>query len=191
MPPVKILPECGRLGVVGPRQPRDRIEQDHDVLAEFDHSLGLFDDHLGDLDMPRGWLVEGGADHLGRRPLDRALHVGDFLGALVDQEHHDIRFGVVGQDAVGDLLEEDGLAGSGRRDDHAALAEAERSDQVDDPHVGLFGVVSSRIRPCGCSGVRSSKPTFSLSLSGSSKLIASTRKQSEVAFVFLGGPDLA
>ena len=52
-------------------------------------------------------------------------------------------------------------------------------------------VVSSRIRPWGCSGVRSSKQTFSLSLSGSSKLIASTRKQREVALVFLGRPDLA
>ncbi len=48
-------------------------------------------------------------------------------------------------------------------------------------------VVSSRMRPWGCSGVRSSKPTFSLSLSGSSKLIASTRSRAKYRSFSLGG----
>ena len=39
--------------------------------------------------------------------------------------------GVVGGDAVGDLLEDGRLAGLGRRDDQAALAAADGRDQVD------------------------------------------------------------
>jgi hypothetical protein len=39
-------------------------------------------------------------------------------------------FGVVGGDAVGDEFEEGGLAGFGRRDDHAALALADGGDDV-------------------------------------------------------------
>ena len=34
------------LGVPGPSQARDRIEEDHDVRAVLDHPLGLFDHHL-------------------------------------------------------------------------------------------------------------------------------------------------
>ena len=52
--------------------------------------------------------VERGGDDLA---LDRAPHVGDFFGALVDQQHHQLDVGVVGLDGVGDLLEDGGLAG--------------------------------------------------------------------------------
>ena len=121
------LARVGRLGVVGPGQPGDRVEQDDHVLAVLDHPLGLLDDHLGDLDVPRGRLVERRADDLGRRPLDRPLHVGDLLGPLVDQQDHHVGVGVVRQDAVGDLLEQDRLAGPRRGDDQAALAEADRA----------------------------------------------------------------
>jgi hypothetical protein len=49
-----------------------------------DQALGLLDHHFGDLHVARGRLVEGRGDDLA---LHRALHVGDFLGALVDQQH--------------------------------------------------------------------------------------------------------
>ena len=68
-------------------------------------------------------------------PLDLPLHVGHFLGPLVDQEHEDVEVGVVGQGGLGHLLHEDRLAGPRRADDQPPLAEADRHDQVDHAHV--------------------------------------------------------
>ena len=88
-----------------------------------DEALGLLDDHLGDLHVARGRLVEGGGDHLA---LHRALHVGHLFRTLVDQKHDQIALRVVGGDRVGDVLEDHGLAGARLRHDQAALALAER-----------------------------------------------------------------
>jgi hypothetical protein len=71
-------------GVVGAAQAGDRVEQDDDVALVLDQALGLFDHHFGDLHVARGGFVEGRGDNLA---LHAALHVGDFLGALVDQQH--------------------------------------------------------------------------------------------------------
>ena len=119
----------GNDGVVGAAKPRDRIEQDHDVAAMLDEALGLLDDHFGDLDMAHGRLVEGRGDDLA---VHRALHVGDLLRALVDQQHDQIALGVIGGDRLRDILQKHGLAGAGRRDDEGALALADRRDDVDD-----------------------------------------------------------
>jgi hypothetical protein len=43
------LARVGHLGVVRAGQAGDGVEQDHDIVAELDHALGLLDDHLGDL----------------------------------------------------------------------------------------------------------------------------------------------
>src|SRR5512136_1021477 len=86
--------------------PRDRIEQDDDVAFVLDQALRFLDDHLGDLNMARGGLVEGRGNHLA---MHRALHVGHFLGTLVDQEHDQIAFRVVGGDGVSDILQDHGL----------------------------------------------------------------------------------
>src|SRR5207249_12116507 len=51
-------------GVVGAREARERVEQDHDIPLVLDQPLGLLDHHVGDLDVPLGRLVEGGRDHL-------------------------------------------------------------------------------------------------------------------------------
>ena len=59
------------------------------------------------------------------------------------EQHDDVAFGMIAQNAVGDLLQEDGLAGARRGDDQAALALADRRDQVDDAHVDLL---SARLR---------------------------------------------
>ena len=64
--------------------------------------------------------------------LDRALHFGHFLGALVHQQHHQVHVGVVGRDGVGDVLHHHRLAALGRRDDQRALAFADGGDDVDD-----------------------------------------------------------
>ena len=52
------LARLRRDGVVRARQPRDRVEQDHDVLPVLDQPLRLLDHHVGDL-------------HVARRPLRR------------------------------------------------------------------------------------------------------------------------
>ena len=94
-----------------------------------DEALGFLDDHLGDLHVARGRLVEGGGDHLA---LHRALHVGHLFGTLVDQKHDQIAFRVIGGDRVGDVLEDHRLAGARLRHDQTALALAERRNDVDD-----------------------------------------------------------
>ena len=73
-------------------------------------------------------------------PRTRALHVGDFFGTLVDQQHDQRDFGVVGGDGVGDVLQQHRLAGARRRDDQAALALADGRQQVHD----AAGVVVAR-----------------------------------------------
>ena len=105
------------------------FEQDHHVAAVFHEPLRLFDHHLGDLDVARGRLIEGRGDDLA---LHRALHVGDFLGALVDQKHDQIAFRMIVRDRVGDVLQQHGLAGARRRHDQGALAFADRRHDVDD-----------------------------------------------------------
>jgi hypothetical protein len=98
--------------VVGATQSRDRVEEDDDVVAHLDQALGALDGQLGDRGVVVGRTVEGGGDDL---TLDRALHVGDLLGALVDEHDHEVALRVVDRDRVGDRLQDDGLAGLGRR----------------------------------------------------------------------------
>ena len=105
------------------------FEQDHDVAAVLDQALGLLDHHLGDLHVARGRLVEGRGHHLA---LHGALHVGDFLRPLVDQQHDQVAFRMVGGDRMGDVLQQHRLAGARRRDDQRALALADRRHDVDD-----------------------------------------------------------
>ena len=58
------------------------------------------------------------------------LHVGHFLGPLVDQQHDQLDVGIVGGDAQADVLQEDRLAGARRGDDQGPLAFAQRRQQV-------------------------------------------------------------
>ena len=122
-------------GVVGAREARDRVEQDHDVLLVLDQALRLLDHHLGDLHVAGGRLVE-------RRGHDfaahRTLHLGHFLRTLVDQQHDQDNLGMVGGDRVRDVLHHHRLAGLGRRHDQAALALADRRDDVDDAAGQVF-----------------------------------------------------
>ncbi len=105
------------------------VEQDHHVALMLDQALGLLDHHFGDLHVARGRLVEGRGHDLA---LHRALHVGDFFRALVDQQHDQIALGMIGGDRVRDVLQQHGLAGARRRNDQRALALADGRDDVDD-----------------------------------------------------------
>ena len=125
------------LGVVGAAEAGDRVEQDHDVAPVLDHSLGLVDHHFGDLDVARSRLVEGRGHDLGR---DGPAHVRDLFRALVDQENDQVALGVVLDDRVGQLLEQDRLTGPRRSHDQAALALSDRGQEVHDPHFCVLGL---------------------------------------------------
>ena len=86
-----------------------------------------------------GGAVERARHHFALQHV--ATHVGDFLGPLVDEQHHEVHLGVVAFDREHDLLEDRGLAGLRRRHDEAALALADRREQVDDPAGDLLRVV--------------------------------------------------
>ena len=98
-------------------------------MAALHHALGLFEYHLRDFDVLVGGLVEGRGDDLG---VDGALHVGNLLGALVDEQNHDVGLGVVLGDGVGDGLEQEGLTGFGRSHDETALTLADGCEHVHD-----------------------------------------------------------
>ena len=68
-------------------------------------------------------------------------HVGDLFGTLVDEQHDDVALGVVALDRVHDLLDDRRLARLRRRHDHAALALADRRDEIDDAAGDLARVV--------------------------------------------------
>ena len=68
-----------------------------------DQALGLLDHHLGDRHVARGRLVEGRGHHLA---LYRALHVGDFLRPLVDEQHDQVVLRMIGSDGMGDVLQQ-------------------------------------------------------------------------------------
>ena len=83
-----------------------------------------------------GGPVEGRGDDLA---LHGPLHVGDLFGALVDEHDHEVDLGVVRRDRGRDLLQDDRLAGLGRRDDQTALALSDGRDEVDDALRELLG----------------------------------------------------
>ena len=108
-----------------------------DVASVLHLALRHLEHHLGDVHVVLRLLVEGrGEDHR----LRVALHVRDFLGALVDEEDDEHRLGVVLRDGVGHLLEEHRLADARRRDDESALSEPDRRKEVDDARRELLGV---------------------------------------------------
>ena len=65
--------------------------------------------------------------------LDGAAQIGDLLRALAGEHDHQIDVGGVGEDAVGDVLEQEGLAGLRWRHDEGPLALAEGRHEVDEP----------------------------------------------------------
>ena len=173
--------------VVGPGQPGDRVEKDDDIATVFDEPLGFFDHHIGHLDVPVGRFIEGRGDDLG---FDVFLHVGDFFGALVDQEDDQDHLGVVLVDRVGELLHQDGLTSLRLGDDQAALALADGRQEVDHPHrdVALFAFEPDpRVRIARLQVVEGDPV---LGLFGLFVVDLLDLEQGEVPFAFLRRPDL-
>ena len=77
--------------------------------------------------MARRRLVEGtGYDFA----VDRALHVRNLFGALVNQKHDECYFRVILRNGVGNCLQEHGLARARRCDDQPSLAFADGRHQI-------------------------------------------------------------
>ena len=96
----------------------------------FDKALGLFNHHLRDLHMAGRWFVKRRTDHFA---LHRPLHVGHFLRALVDEQNDEVALRMIGGHRVGDILQENGLAGPRRRNDQTTLSLAQRRHNIDHP----------------------------------------------------------
>ncbi len=115
---------------MGPAQPGQRVQQDDDVLTGLHQALGPLHDQLGEGDVLLGRPVEGGGVHLAAH---RAAHLGDLLGALVQQQDHQPALGVVAGHGCRELLEQHGLAALRRGHDQPALALADRCEEIRDP----------------------------------------------------------
>ncbi len=96
-------------------------------MAAFGEALGLLKYHGGHGDVSGGGLVEGARDHFA---VHAALHIGHLLRAFVDQQHDEVGLRMVGGDGVGHVLQQDRLTRLGLCDDQAALAFADRGEEV-------------------------------------------------------------
>ena len=82
-------------------------------------ALGFLQNHFRNLNMPLRRFIEGRADDL---TFHGALHVGDFFGALIDEQHDKRDFRVIHGDGISHGLQHHGLSGAWRSHDQAALA---------------------------------------------------------------------
>ena len=103
-----------------------------------------------------GVVVGRSVDHAG----DISPHVGDFFGAFVDQQQDQVRVGIVGGDAAGNVLEEDRLAGARRGDDQAAWPKPTGARMSMMRVVSSAGLCSRRNAGAGSSAVASYRLTL-------------------------------
>src|SRR5215211_4628510 len=99
-PPERILPECGT-SVLYARASRVIESSRMTTSRPYSTRRLAFSMTISLTWMCR--LAERRADDLDVGPLDGPLHLGDFLGPLVDEQHDDVALRVVAQDAVGHL----------------------------------------------------------------------------------------
>ena len=116
--------------VVGPGQTRDAVEQHEHLLAPLREAFGSFHDELGRAHVA-GRVAVGTAGH--HFAANRPAHLRDLFGPLVDEQHDEVHLRMIRGDGLGDVVQEDGLAGARRRHDQAPLPLADRRQQVHDP----------------------------------------------------------
>ena len=111
--------------VVGAGKAGDGVYQHHNVFALLHKAHGALVGHFRNPGVMLGQLVKGGIKHLA---LYAALHVGNFLGTFVYQQHDEGNIGVIFGYSVCDVLEQRSLAALGLAYDKAALAFADGGD---------------------------------------------------------------
>ena len=134
--PKKRLGFCKALASTPPE--RTLPEAGWTVVAALGETLGLFEDDVGNAYMAVGGFVESGGNDFG---IDTALHVGNLLGAFVDEKHHEVDFGVVVSNGVGDLFEEGCFTSFGLSHNKSALTLSNGCEHIDDTGgEGLLGM---------------------------------------------------
>ena len=154
-------------------------------------TFSLLDHHLRHLHVPRRRFVEGRGNDLA---FDRALHVGDFFGPLVDQQNDQVALGMIGRDRVGDILQQNRLTGPRRRHDQAALAFAERRYDVDHARRQVLDgrVFDFEFQPLGRVERRQVvEVALVLGLLGVFEVDVRDLEEGEIALAVLGRSDLA
>ncbi len=153
-----------------------------------DQTLGFFDHHFGHLDVARGGFIEGGTDHFA---FHRALHVGDFFGAFVDQQHDQRDFGMIGGDGIRDGLQQHGFAGARRGDDETALALADGREQIHHA-AGVIVAGGFQLEPLvGIQRRQVVEEDLVAGFLGRLKVDGVDFDEREIAFAFLGRADLS
>ncbi len=108
------------------------------MAAALDEALGALGREQGDRVWSLASLVIGTGEHLDIG--EGTLEIGHFFGPLVDEEDHEVDLVlVILEEALGDVVEEGGLAGAGRGDNEPALSAPDGSDEIDDPVVKREG----------------------------------------------------
>ena len=95
------------------------VYEDYHVLALLHQAHSALLRHFGYAGMMLRQLIKGGVQYL---TLYAALHIRDFLGPLVYEQHYEGNVGIVVGYSVGYVLEQRSLAALGLADDKAALA---------------------------------------------------------------------
>ena len=85
--------------------------------------------------MPGRRLIEGARDNLSP---NGPLHLGDFFGTLIYQQHDEVALRLVSDDRGCYVLQQHRLSGLGRRNDQSTLPFADGSDHIDNPGRQVF-----------------------------------------------------
>lgn len=119
------------VSIVGAGEACDGVHEEEDVFAGFDEAFGAFDGEFGDAAVVAcAFVVRAGVDF---GTWEGAAEFGDFLGAFVDEEDHEVDgFVVFFPDGLGHVEEEGGFTGARWGDDESALAAADGCHDVDD-----------------------------------------------------------
>ena len=97
-------------------------------MTHLNKTLCALNCKLSDSGVIIGRTVEGGGNNL---TLDGALHIGNFLGTLVNQNHHEVNLRVVGRNRVGNCLQNESLSSLWRRNNQTTLTLTNRGNQID------------------------------------------------------------
>ena len=133
-------------------------------------------------------FVKGRADNLGL--FDRALHVGNFFRALVDQQYDEVNIRIIGIDGIGQRLQQHGFTGAGRGNNQAALPTANGRHDVEHAVGKIFFAIFHDKLAVRIDGREVVKKNKVFGVFRRFKADFGDLEQGKVAFALLGGADL-
>ena len=111
---------------------RQTVDEQDDLAAAFKLGLNVGQHQFGQFYMLIRLVVDRAGDDLGARY--SPPEVCHFFGTLIDEQHDDTALRRADADGLHDLFEQNGFAGTRRRDDQLPGALADGGDQVHDAH---------------------------------------------------------